>query len=303
MGDGTQPPDGDLERLVGGWPEDTDLVAWFRAGDVTGFPSGFAAYGVDELLLRFAGRPGRTLPVDTPRSMVVRATDVPRTWRVTFTPSGFQTGADPIDANAELVVIGDASDLYVVLWNRRGTDGLDLDGNRICSSSGGRPADPVDLTGLPVGFGQSGGAGFEVAPLRDAHRAPRGQTVRVAGGGVVTGHLLEVGAHRGQLMVAGQPFVGVQGFQHVEPGLRPSHHRDRDGVVLRDHRVGRSVLQQLVQTEDLRPVRVLRTRRFRVDRGDRRLQLIRTESSPRHTRSVSLTYRARCPIRGEGDHG
>ena len=64
------------------------------AGDVTGFPSGFAADGIDELLLRFVGRPGRPLPVETPRSMVVRALDVPRSWRVTFAPSGFQIQAD-----------------------------------------------------------------------------------------------------------------------------------------------------------------------------------------------------------------
>ncbi len=178
LGAGRQPPDGDLEQLVGGWPEDTDLVAWFRAGhralvealasapadletwtfldapsplafwacrqahetaihrvdaetaagDVTGFPCGFAADGVDELLLRFASRPGRTLPVQTPRSMVVRAGDVPRSWRVTFAPPGFQIQADPTDADAELVVAGDVSELYVVLWNRRDSAGLELDG-------------------------------------------------------------------------------------------------------------------------------------------------------------------------------
>ena len=47
-------------------------------GDVTGFPSGFAVDGIDELLLRFANRPGRPLPaVETTRSMVVRAKDEP----------------------------------------------------------------------------------------------------------------------------------------------------------------------------------------------------------------------------------
>jgi hypothetical protein len=57
-------------------------------GDVTGFPSGFAVDGIDELLLRFANRPGRPLPaVEKTRSMVVRAKDEPRRWRVTFAPS------------------------------------------------------------------------------------------------------------------------------------------------------------------------------------------------------------------------
>lgn len=180
VGDGRQPPDGDLEQLVGGWPEDADLLAWFRAGhralveglvsapadldawtfldaptplafwarrqahetaihrvdaesaagDVTGFPSKFAADGVDELLLRFVGRPGKTLPVETPRSMVVRATDVPRSWRITFAPSGFQIATDPIGADAELVVTGGAPDLYKMLWNRQGTAGLELDADQ-----------------------------------------------------------------------------------------------------------------------------------------------------------------------------
>jgi MDMPI C-terminal domain./Mycothiol maleylpyruvate isomerase N-terminal domain. len=98
-------------------------------GDVTGFPSGFAVDGIDELLLRFANRTGRPLPtVETTRSMVVRAKDEPRSWRVTFASSGFQIEADPIDDDAELLVTGDASELYVLLWNRRDAAGSEMDG-------------------------------------------------------------------------------------------------------------------------------------------------------------------------------
>ena len=177
-GAGVQPPDGDLERLVGGWPDDAELVAWFSdghralvqalvsapadleawtfldaptplafwarrqahetaihrvdaesaAGDVTGFPSGFAADGIDELLLRFVVRKGKTLPVDEPRSMLVRATDVSRSWRVTFASTGFQVQTDPADAGADLVVTAGASDLYTLLWNRRDPTGSELEG-------------------------------------------------------------------------------------------------------------------------------------------------------------------------------
>ena len=177
-GVGRQPPDGDLERLVEGWPADTELVAWFEEGyrkltqaleaapadletwtfldapsplafwarrqahetaihrvdaetaasDVTGFPPTFAADGVDELLLGFVSRPGSSLPVESPRSMIVRAADVPRSWGVTFAPSGFQNQFDPNDLDAELVVIGDVSDLYVALWNRSDTETLELEG-------------------------------------------------------------------------------------------------------------------------------------------------------------------------------
>jgi uncharacterized protein (TIGR03083 family) len=175
---GVQPPDGDLEQLVGGWPHDVGLVAWFKdghralvdallsappdletwtfldaptplafwarrqahetaihrvdaesaAGNVTGFPSSFAADGIDELLLRFVGRPGRTLPVEASRSMIMRSTDVPRIWHVTFTSTGFQIQTDPVDAEAELVVTASASDLYVLLWNRRAPAATELVG-------------------------------------------------------------------------------------------------------------------------------------------------------------------------------
>jgi uncharacterized protein (TIGR03083 family) len=177
-GAGVQPPDGDLERLVGGWPGDGELVAWFgdghralvdalvsaptdletwtfldaptplafwarrqahetaihrvdaesAAGDVTGFPSAFAADGIDELLLRFVVRKGRTLRIEAPRSMLVRAVDVQRSWRVTFASTGFDVQTDTVDAPADLVVTAGASDLYVLLWNRRDPSGSELEG-------------------------------------------------------------------------------------------------------------------------------------------------------------------------------
>ena len=99
------------------------------AGDVTGFPAGFAADGIDELLLRIVIRKGKTLPVDEPRSMLVGATDVPRSWRVTFAPTGFQVQTDPANTDAELVVSAAVSDLYILLWNRRDPMGSELDGD------------------------------------------------------------------------------------------------------------------------------------------------------------------------------
>jgi uncharacterized protein (TIGR03083 family) len=180
LGAGVQPRDGDLERFVGGWPADADLVTWFEEGhralvealvvapadldtwtfldaptplafwarrqahetaihrvdaesaadDVTGFPPAFAADGVDELLLRFVSRPGTSLPVTSPRSMVARATDVPRSWAVTFAPKGFQIEADPEDIAADLVVSDDVANLYVMLWNRRSPAGSHVEGEQ-----------------------------------------------------------------------------------------------------------------------------------------------------------------------------
>jgi uncharacterized protein (TIGR03083 family) len=107
--------------------------AELAVGRVTGFPMAFAADGIDELLLRFASRPGRELPVDRPRSMTVRASDAERSWRITFAPDALDIEADvtrnsggPLaDANVE----GPASELYVWLWNRRETGGFEVRGD------------------------------------------------------------------------------------------------------------------------------------------------------------------------------
>ena len=60
--------------------------------------------------------------------MLVRATDVSRSWRVTFASTGFQVETDLADADADLVVTAGASDFYTLLWNRRDPTGSELDG-------------------------------------------------------------------------------------------------------------------------------------------------------------------------------
>ena len=73
-------------------------------------------------------RKGKTLMVDEPRSMLVRATDVPRSWHVTFASTGFSIQTDPADAEAALTVTAGASDIYTLLWNRRHPGGSELNG-------------------------------------------------------------------------------------------------------------------------------------------------------------------------------
>jgi uncharacterized protein (TIGR03083 family) len=94
---------------------------------VTGFPAGFAVDGIDELLFGFYSRPGGRLVADPPRSMALRATDTDAAWTVHLEPDGrrFRRGAEP----ADLTVAGPASDLYLLLWNRRGATGLAVDGD------------------------------------------------------------------------------------------------------------------------------------------------------------------------------
>jgi predicted lipid carrier protein YhbT len=71
---------------------------------------------------------GKKLPLDEPRSMLVRATDTSRSWRVTFAPTGFKVQTDPAGADADLVVTAGASDLYTLLWNRRDPSGSECEG-------------------------------------------------------------------------------------------------------------------------------------------------------------------------------
>ena len=98
-------------------------------GTSTPFPGSFASDGIDELLFGFAGRPGRPLPLDSPATMRLEAVDASRSWRVNFMPTGFEISTDvPADA-ADCRVRAQASELYVLLWNRREPDGLDISGN------------------------------------------------------------------------------------------------------------------------------------------------------------------------------
>jgi uncharacterized protein (TIGR03083 family) len=101
-----------------------------------------AADGVDELLFRFLAR-GRRLPVDGVRSLWLESTDTGRRWRVTLGPEGIRAsssggesgpGTVPDEVTAargepECQVNATASDLYLLLWNRRGAAGLDVRGD------------------------------------------------------------------------------------------------------------------------------------------------------------------------------
>jgi uncharacterized protein (TIGR03083 family) len=98
------------------------------SGAVTPTSPDFATDGVDELLMGFASRKRRDkLQIDAPRSLHVRATDTARDWCVSLAASGITVtdGASPADCG----VSSPASDLYLLLWNRRGLDGLEVTGD------------------------------------------------------------------------------------------------------------------------------------------------------------------------------
>jgi hypothetical protein len=74
--------------------------------------------------------------------------------------------------------------------------------------------------------------------------------------------------------ISGQSRIGLGRDELSERGQRAFDHGDRDDPVEGDHRPGCQRLEQPVEQEDLRPVRVIRAGRFVMDGGDGRLELI-----------------------------
>lgn len=97
------------------------------AGDLrTPIGTEFGLDGVDELLHGFFARKrrGRT---DTPYSLHLHATDGPGEWLVRGGPDGVVTTDE--HARADCAVRAPAADLYLLLWNRRHADGLEVYGD------------------------------------------------------------------------------------------------------------------------------------------------------------------------------
>ncbi|MFH8974613.1 maleylpyruvate isomerase family mycothiol-dependent enzyme [Streptomyces sp. NPDC017890] len=90
-----------------------------RGGDPTGIGADFAVDGIDELLCAFHARPKSAVRTAEPRTLRVRATDVPgAVWTVRLSAQPPVTERDDAgDADCELN--GPAAQLYPALWNRR----------------------------------------------------------------------------------------------------------------------------------------------------------------------------------------
>jgi uncharacterized protein (TIGR03083 family) len=103
-------------------------------GPVTPFEPAFAADGVDELLIAFFGSrpPGARAPDPaeaTPLGTVhLRADDARRDWLMRMSDRGVETTPEAGDADCDVVAA--ASDLYLLFWNRRSDEGLDVSGDR-----------------------------------------------------------------------------------------------------------------------------------------------------------------------------
>jgi uncharacterized protein (TIGR03083 family) len=94
---------------------------------ITGFPPGFAADGIDELLSCFITRPGGRLRADPPRTLHVGATDAGADWLVRIGPERRVVSREA--GGADCSVRGPAAALYLLLWNRQGLDGLEVRGD------------------------------------------------------------------------------------------------------------------------------------------------------------------------------
>ena len=96
--------------------------AELASGSVTPYAPHFAVDGIEELLFGFAERSARRLRADRRRVFAIHLSDAGDTYLITMGPDGGSASREKGDADC--VVNGRASDLYLMLWNRRGLAGL-----------------------------------------------------------------------------------------------------------------------------------------------------------------------------------
>ncbi|MGA7086927.1 MAG: maleylpyruvate isomerase family mycothiol-dependent enzyme [Candidatus Dormiibacterota bacterium] len=97
-------------------------------GSIRPVPTGLALDGIEEMLFGFAARP-RRLAVEGPRRLQLSASDSAREWLVEIGPSGVKARRGGGTAS-DCQVIDTASNLFLLLWNRRPGDGPEVRGDR-----------------------------------------------------------------------------------------------------------------------------------------------------------------------------
>lgn len=90
------------------------------AGTATRFDDRLAADGIDELINCFLTRPGGRLVADPPLALGIRTTDTHQAWTIRIEAGRRVVSNGVADGNCQLS--GPASDLYLLLWNRRDPD-------------------------------------------------------------------------------------------------------------------------------------------------------------------------------------
>lgn len=97
------------------------------AGPVTEVAPEIATDGIDELLAGFFARPRGRLVADPPVTLAVRTTDTDAAWAIRIEAD--RRVVTPGSREGDCVVAGPAGDLYLLLWNRRDSAGLDVKGD------------------------------------------------------------------------------------------------------------------------------------------------------------------------------
>lgn len=93
---------------------------------ITPFAPDFAVDGIEEYLFGFLGRADPAERVDPPRTLHLHATDTEGEWLVRL---GERVEVERAHDEADCVVRGPASDLHLLVWNRRSPQGMDVGGD------------------------------------------------------------------------------------------------------------------------------------------------------------------------------
>lgn len=101
--------------------------AELAAGTVTGFDPLHAADGIDELIVWFIARPGRSPSAPTEMTLGVFAADVDQGWTAVFGPETARGHRDLLDPDC--TISGPAADLYPYLWSRTPLGDLQVEGD------------------------------------------------------------------------------------------------------------------------------------------------------------------------------
>jgi uncharacterized protein (TIGR03083 family) len=98
------------------------------SGIATTYDPALAADGIDELLSCFLPRPRSRLRSDKPWTMSVTTSDTDESWTVWVSDEPPRTERTLLHG-ASCTLTGAASDLFLLLWNRSGPEGVDVDGD------------------------------------------------------------------------------------------------------------------------------------------------------------------------------
>lgn len=97
------------------------------SGSISPIPAVLALDGIEEMLFGFAARP-RRLAVSGRQQLQLTARDAPGEWLVEFGPSGVRASRGG-GTESDCRVLDSASNLYLLLWNRRQGDGAEVSGD------------------------------------------------------------------------------------------------------------------------------------------------------------------------------